>query len=105
MVNDFYSEIEEPIRDLVKYLRDNGINTICSCGDDMTIQAEMSPDGWLGVLHKLVFNYLTEHDIEPNYVIEARIEVCNSKLWRCWGNIKIMKDSQGKSSQYKGFWS
>lgn len=92
-MNDFYSEIEEPIRDIVKYLRDNGINTICSCGHEMTIQADMLLSGWLKILHDLLFNYLSEHNIEPNYIIEARVEVCSGRLLRDWVDIKVMKDS------------
>lgn len=92
-MNDFYSEIEEPIRDLVKYLRDNGINTTNSCGHQMTIQCDVVLSGWLQLLHNLLFNYLSDHKIEPNYTIEVRVEVCNGRLWREWADIKIMKDS------------
>ena len=31
-MTEFYQEIEEPLKDLVKLLRDNGFNTVCSCG-------------------------------------------------------------------------
>ncbi len=37
---NWYNCIEEPIRDLVKMLRNNGINTFCSCGHGMWIQCE-----------------------------------------------------------------
>ena len=40
-MNKFYKNIEEPIRDAVKLLRDNGINTVCSCGHVMTIDIEL----------------------------------------------------------------
>jgi len=36
----WYDKLEEPIRPLVKLLRDNGINTTCSCGHEMYIEAE-----------------------------------------------------------------
>jgi len=29
---DWYENIEAPIRDIVKFLRNNGVNTECSCG-------------------------------------------------------------------------
>lgn len=29
---NWYNQIEEPVRELVKLLRNNGFNTICSCG-------------------------------------------------------------------------
>ena len=38
---DWYEKnIEEPIRELVKLLRNNGINTICSCGHEMYCECE-----------------------------------------------------------------
>jgi hypothetical protein len=39
--NTWYeSNIEEPIREIVKNLRNRGINTFCSCGHGMWIQCE-----------------------------------------------------------------
>lgn len=39
--DDWYlNTIEEPVRDIVRALRNNGINTECSCGHDMTIQCQ-----------------------------------------------------------------
>ena len=38
---DWYEKnIEEPIRNLVKLLRNNGINTTCSCGHEMYCECE-----------------------------------------------------------------
>jgi hypothetical protein len=38
---DWYElNIEEPIREIVRNLRNNGINTFCSCGHGMWIQCE-----------------------------------------------------------------
>lgn len=31
-MDDWYKQIEEPVRELVKLLRNNGFNTFCSCG-------------------------------------------------------------------------
>ena len=39
-MNDWYKQIEEPIRELVQLLRNNGFNTTCSCGHEMSIQME-----------------------------------------------------------------
>lgn len=36
----YLNNIEEPVRDIVKALRNNGINTECSCGHEMTIQCQ-----------------------------------------------------------------
>jgi hypothetical protein len=38
--NDWYEQIEAPIRPLVRLLRDNGFNTFCSCGHEKTVQIE-----------------------------------------------------------------
>lgn len=44
-MGDWYKEnIEEEIRDIVRLLRDNGINTECSCGHDMYIQCQYVND-------------------------------------------------------------
>ena len=41
MTSDWYErEIEEPIRRLVKLLRDNGFNTVFSCRHDMYCESE-----------------------------------------------------------------
>lgn len=38
---DWYEQnIEYPIRDTIKALRNNGINTFCSCGHEMYIECE-----------------------------------------------------------------
>ena len=37
---NWYDQIEEPVRGLVKLLRNNGFNTICSCGHEMYVQME-----------------------------------------------------------------
>jgi hypothetical protein len=39
-MNVFYLDIEETIRPYVKELRDNGINTTCSCEHEGYIEAE-----------------------------------------------------------------
>ncbi|MGD0598097.1 MAG: hypothetical protein ABSA64_11330 [Sedimentisphaerales bacterium] len=31
-LKNWYSQIEEPVRELVRLLRNNGFNTTCSCG-------------------------------------------------------------------------
>lgn len=47
--------IEEPIRPLVKLLRENGINTTCSCGHEMYVECEYYGDELYG-LYCLLFN-------------------------------------------------
>ena len=38
--SDWYQNLEDPVRKIVKNLRNSGINTICSCGHGMWIQCE-----------------------------------------------------------------
>lgn len=37
---DWYNQTEEPIRELVRLLCNNGFNTTCSCGHEMSVQME-----------------------------------------------------------------
>ncbi len=39
-MSDWYDKIEEPVKALVKLLRNNGFNTNCSCGHKMSIEME-----------------------------------------------------------------
>lgn len=40
-MSDFYDQIEEQVRPVVRMLRDNGVNTTSSCHHDMTIEIEL----------------------------------------------------------------
>lgn len=65
MKNWYEENIEEGIRDLVRYLRNNGINTECSCGHEKYIQCQYVTDGAIMVLDALLFNYgLQDYEIE-----------------------------------------
>ena len=37
-MNWYEENIEEPVREVVKLLRENGINTVCSCGHKMYVE-------------------------------------------------------------------
>ena len=38
---NWYSEnIEDQLKDIIKYLRNNGVNTECSCGHELYIQCQ-----------------------------------------------------------------
>ena len=37
----WYEGLEPEIRDVVRLLRDNGFNTVCSCGHEMTVDVEL----------------------------------------------------------------
>lgn len=67
--------IEEPVRDVVKHLRDNGFNTECSCGHEMYVQLGHSLDGELMRLHQLLFCYFAERKEEVSFEIHLRHKV------------------------------
>ena len=72
---DWYEEnIEEPIRPIVKLLRDNGFNTTSSCGHDMYIEGELGQDYELYRLHKLLYTYLCESDQRDKLTYEIKFE-------------------------------
>ena len=71
---DWYEIIEEPIRELVFLLRNNGFNTECSCGHEMNIQFQYIPDGKIHDLYKLVSNYLFEKQIDIDFDITINIK-------------------------------
>lgn len=69
--------IEKPVRDVVKHLRDNGFNTECSCGHQMYVQLGHSLDGELRRLHLLLFNYFVERKEKVSFEIELRHKVAD----------------------------
>jgi hypothetical protein len=71
---DWYEEyIEEPIRDLVKLLRDNGFNTQCSCGHKMYVECQypMGEGGEMFRLDQLLYNK-GYRDYEISMVLKRR---------------------------------
>lgn len=67
--------IEEPVRDIVRLLRDHGFNTDCSCGHEMYIQCRLSLDGEIKRLHDLLHCYFTERKEPIDYDIIVRHKV------------------------------
>jgi hypothetical protein len=55
---NLYDELEPPIRPLVRLLRDNGFNTVCSCGHGMWVELEVY--GYMDDLER-IRNLLLEH--------------------------------------------
>ena len=88
-MNEFYTDIEEPIRGIVKALRDSGVNTTCSCGREMYIEANIIPDGMLQVIHETLFNYLAELGKEIKYTITITLEENICGVSRCFAFIQI----------------
>ena len=95
-MNVFYQAIEEPIKDIVRTLRDNGINSTCSCGHDMYVEADIISDGTLMVIHKTLFNYLSQAGKEVKYTITITLEQNIAGLSRCFAHILIGEPITGK---------
>lgn len=79
---DWYeNNIEEPVRDIVKHLRNQGFNTECSCGHDMYIQCQCIHDGEIYRLHTVLFNYHYSNGLPINYEITGEIKVTEGNVW------------------------
>lgn len=86
--------IEDPLKGLVKILRNNGFNTECSCGHDMYIQCQYLVDGEVQRLHDLLFSFFHEKDgmSGVNYHITINIEVNNGCMHTSM-NIQLPKET------------
>ncbi len=70
-MDKWYEEnIEKDIRKEVKLLRDNGFNTVCSCGHEKYIQCSYTEDGELKRLKDLLFN--NEY---RNFVVTLKLQI------------------------------
>lgn len=82
--SDWYeNHIEEPLRDLVRYLRNNGVNTECSCAHEnpMYIQCQYFTDGAVDELKQLLHSYFHQHDKKINYKIIVNVENIDGKIF------------------------
>jgi len=78
---DWYEEhIEEPVRGIVKTLRDNGFNTTCSCGHEMYVEGDLIADYELQRLHKILWDYCSENNKSINYEIKFDLKVSEGFL-------------------------
>ncbi len=74
----WYSQhIEEGVRDIVRLLRDNGVNTESSCEHEGYIQCQYMLDGLIWRIHTLLWNYLVEQGREVSFSIDVSHEVCS----------------------------
>jgi hypothetical protein len=109
-VSDWYELYVEPgVRKLVRLLRDNGVNTECSCeghGDGAVpyVQCQYIPDGEIVRIHNLLF----DHGYE-NFIIQLHHRVLDGKsfstldiyvgknveeMLRCWGALEKETDDR-----------
>lgn len=87
---DWYKEhIEEPVRSLVKLLRNSGFNTECSCGHEMYVQCQYILDGEIMRLHNLLFN-----NGYRDYEIDLNIKVIEGHSYSHF-DIRLKKGGEG----------
>lgn len=87
---NWYDEfIEAGARDVVKVLRENGINTECSCHHNMTIQCGYVIDGQLMDIHNLLFNHFTATGEKVTYTVTITHKVCNGYTLSTFVEIKL----------------
>ena len=87
----WYEEfVEEPIRPVVKLLRDNGINTTSSCGHAMTVEFDLFTGGDLDRVNDLLFCAGYFH-----FEIEAH---WTTVPWpRRWASLRVLKSEKEAS--------
>ena len=70
-MTDWYEEnIEQGVRDLVRLLRNNGVNTTCSCEHERYVQCDYMADWELFRIHHLLVN-----EGYTDFSIELHIEI------------------------------
>ncbi len=84
---DWYEKyIEEPVRDTVKLLRNNGYNTKSSCGHEMIVMCELSlVDSGIDRLDTLLY----DNDYR-NYHIDVHLSRHNGSLLASWIKIEFL---------------
>ena len=92
MSNWYEENTEEGVRDLVKYLRNNGVNTECSCHHDMYIQCQYICDGSIKELHGLLFQYFHEQKEPITYNITLNYKVIDGCIYSSL-NIEFDKEN------------
>lgn len=88
------NNIEPEVRELVKTLRDRGINTTCSCGHDMYIEF-ITSDPTTDMM--IIRGILIEKGIK-NWFVEVRDESIGGQIYYGRGEIK-MKDQNKQENE------
>lgn len=89
----YNKNIEQPILPLVKLLRNNGVNTTCSCGHEMYCECE-----YYGGPLENIFNLLLDHGYK-NFKIETCMGI-NDGI-RHYKSLTIwLPKSNGKISEF-----
>lgn len=96
----WYDEyIEEGVRDIVKFLRENGINTYCSCHHSMQIQCDTVLDGAMQHLHNILYAYFSGREEPISYELVFRHRVENGYIVQTFIEITLLgRDKRGPDS-------
>lgn len=85
MTEEWYNFIEEPVREIVRALRNAGINTECSCGHDMTIQcALIDPTAEFSMIHSILIEMG-----HKQFQITSHWDVDLSLSPHCWIDVHV----------------
>jgi hypothetical protein len=80
MSGDWYDRIEEPVREVVRRLRNAGVNTTCSCGHDMDIECVTTVDGVMMDIHNVLWDYLHETGQKVTFEVTYRHKVVDGTI-------------------------
>lgn len=83
----YKKNIEPGIRRLVYILRNNGVDTICSCEHEMSVQGHYHFDD-LQTLDSILFNAGYEH-----YILDVRLERTKELGVRRWFDLRLPKEN------------
>jgi hypothetical protein len=89
--NWYVENVEEPVRDIVQLLRNEGFNTESSCGHNMEIQCKYFLDEEINRLHKLLYHYLHDKGLPITYEITVTIKVLAGSILRSTIHIQFLK--------------
>ena len=92
----YENAIEPEIQELVYRLRNAGINTTCSCGHKMYVEAEYFPDFQLKTMHDIIYNWLIEDKGQRflNYNIDIHFAVVNGIISQSMVVIQIQPETK-----------
>jgi hypothetical protein len=89
-MSDWYTDyIEKGVRPVVKLLRDNGFNTVCSCGHEMYVDSEYYRDDELHALDELLFN-----NGYRNYSIACELERIDGAIITSMLHLKLKQGEE-----------
>jgi hypothetical protein len=94
---DWYEEnIEEGVRDIVRRLRNEGVNTVSSCHHDGTIQCSYFTEGQVMRLDNTIFNWLNEIGAPKNYTITVTVERIGGHSYRTMEVVGLPRQAPGE---------